>query len=388
VKILIGHNYYQQPGGEDIAFANEKNLLRRNGHEVVEYLDSNTRLNTMGRLDAAVQTLWSRHSYQAVKTLIRNSRPDIAHFHNTFLLLSPSVYDACSEMGVPVVQTLHNYRLVCPVALLHRKGQVCEACLGKKIAWPGVWHGCYHGSRTQTAVVASMLALQWMRKTWRDRVDVFIALTEFSRRKFIEGGLPAAKILVKPNFFHPDPGIMDSAGDFALFVGRLSPEKGILTLLQAWQQISNIPLRILGSGDLEPEVHSFVEENGSGNIHTSGLVSPSQVFTTMKKARFLVCPSECYENFAMVIVEAFAFGLPVIASRLGAMAEIISDGHTGILFAPGDPEDLAAKVNWSWNHPRELVAIGRKARREYESKYTSDIIYDSLMRIYAAAQKS
>jgi glycosyltransferase involved in cell wall biosynthesis len=382
VRILIGHNYYRQSGGEDAVFANEKSLLQRHGHEVIECCDNNLRLDTIGRLAAARQTIWSRPSYQAIKDLIRDSRPEIAHFHNTFLLLSPSVYDACQEMGVPVVQTLHNYRLLCPVALFYRKGKICETCLRKSFAWPGIYHACYRNSRVQSAVVATMLTLHRIRKTWRERVDMYIALTEFSRRKFIAGGLPAEKTIVKPNFINLDPGEKKTAGEFGLFVGRLAPEKGILTLLRAWHEIDNIPLHIVGTGELESKVHRMTEGLRKDTVKIHGQLTMNQVFTIMKKARFLIFPSECYENFALVIVEAFACGLPVIASRLGTMAEIIDDGRTGILFTPGDHQDLAVKVQQVWNHPQETRKIGRQARLEFEKKYTPEGNYKAVMDIY------
>jgi glycosyltransferase involved in cell wall biosynthesis len=382
VRILIGHNYYRQSGGEDAVFANEKSLLQRHGHEVIECCDNNLRLDTIGRLAAAHQTIWSRPSYQAIKDLIRDSRPEIAHFHNTFLLLSPSVYDACQEMGVPVVQTLHNYRLLCPVALFYRKGKICETCLRKSFAWPGIYHACYRNSRVQSAVVATMLTLHRIRKTWRERVDMYIALTEFSRRKFIAGGLPAEKTIVKPNFINLDPGEKKTAGEFGLFVGRLAPEKGILTLLRAWHEIDNIPLHIVGTGELESKVHRMTEGLRKDTVKIHGQLTMNQVFTIMKKARFLIFPSECFENFALVIVEAFACGLPVIASRLGTMAEIIDDGRTGILFTPGDHQDLAVKVQQVWNHPQETRKIGRQARLEFEKKYTPEGNYKAVMDIY------
>ena len=380
MRMLLLHNRYQHPGGEDNVFRAEADLLRRQGHEVVEFVEDNARLDGMSPLKAAVDAVWSREARRHIRRLIEENKPDVAHFHNTFLRISPAAYYTCREAGVPVVQTLHNYRLVCPGALLMRDGRVCEDCLGKVVPWPGVVHGCWRGLQMQTAVVAGMLTVHRLLRTWQEQVDVYIALTEFARRKFIEGGLPADRIVVKPNFVHPDPGGRGAPGRYALFVGRLSPEKGLGTLLKAWQSLKEIPLKVVGDGPLREQVQAFAA--GYGAVEVLGRRPHHEVIALMKGARCLVFPSECYENFPMSVAEAFACGVPVIASRLGAMAEIVEEGRSGLLFEPGDAEDLAAKMEWAWAHPRELAEMGREARREYEEKYTAERNYERLMAIY------
>lgn len=403
MKILLIHNHYTQPGGEDAVFEAEKSLLERMGHEVVEFVEDNRRLNGVNPFKVAVDAVWSRESYIKIKELIREKRPDVAHFHNTFLRISPAAYYACKEEGVPVVQTLHNYRLICPGALLMRDGRVCEDCVGKAVAWPGVVHGCWRGSGAQTAVVSSMLTFHRLLKTWQEKVDLYIALTEFARKKFIQGGLPGEKIVVKPNFIASDElGVMSdelrvmsdevklityhpsliTQQSYVLFVGRLSPEKGIQTLLRAWKGLKRVPLKVLGDGPLWKEVEDFIEKEGLSYVEILGHRPRDEVFRLMKEAGVLVFPSECYENFPMAIAEAFACGLPVLASRLGAMEEIVEDGRTGLLFEPGNAEDLAEKVAWAWEHPKELEEMGREARREYEAKYTAERNYEMLMEIY------
>lgn len=383
VKVLVAHNFYQQPGGEDVVFRAETDLLRSGGHEVIEFVEDNTRLDGMNPLKAVVDAVWSREAKRRIRRLIEEKKPDVAHFHNTFLRISPAAYYACKETGVPVVQTLHNYRLVCPGALLMRNGRVCEDCLGKAVPWPGVVHGCWRGSQMQTAVVAGMLTAHRLLKTWQEQVDVYIALTEFARRKFIGGGLPADKIVVKPNFVAPDPGEREAPGRYALFVGRLSPEKGLGTLVKAWQSLKEIPLKVAGDGPLWEQVQAFAA--GCGSMEVLGMRPHDEVIALLKGACFLVFPSELYETFGMVIAEAFACGVPVIASRLGAMAEIMEDGRTGLLFEPGNAEDLAEKVTWAWAHPREMEEMGKEARREYEAKYTAERNYEMLMEIYRKA---
>jgi glycosyltransferase involved in cell wall biosynthesis len=410
MKILLIHNHYTQPGGEDAVFEAEKSLLERMGHEVVEFVEYNRRLNGVNPFKAAVDAVWSRESYRKIRQLIRETRPDVAHFHNTFLRISPAAYYACREEGVPVVQTLHNYRLICPGALLMRDERVCEDCVGKAVAWPGVAHGCWRGSRAHTAVVASMLTFHRLLKTWHEKVDLYIALTEFARQKFIQGGLPGEKIVVKPNFIASDElGVMskelrvmsDELGvrsdevklityhpslitqqSYVLFVGRLSLEKGVMTLLRAWKKLKGVPLKIVGDGSLMEEVQGFVRREGLKEVEVLGRRPREEVFRLMREARVLVFPSEWYEGFPMTITEAFACGLPVIASGQGAMAEIVEDGRTGLHFEPGNPEDLAEKVAWAWEHPKELEEMGREARREYEAKYTAERNYEMIMEIY------
>jgi len=387
MKILLVHNHYIQPGGEDAVFEAEVSLLRKNRHKVSIFIEDNSKLKKINPLKVAIETIWSKNSLTEIQKLIKKEKPNVVHFHNTFLRISPAAYYACKEAGVPVVQTLHNYRLICPGALLFRKGRVCEQCVGKAIPWPGVLHGCWRNSRAGTALVTTMLVVHRLLKTWTEKVDIYIALTEFARKKFIEGGLPAEKIMVKPNFVEPDPGAKDyKIGDYVLFVGRLSQEKGLFTLLKAWKLVKNIPLKIVGDGPLRESLENFVNcANLNKKVEFLGRCSRKEVIQLMHKAQFLVFSSEWYECFPMTIAEAFACGLPVVVSRLGAMAEIVENGCTGLHFNAGDTEDLAAKVEWAWTHPQEMAEMGREARREYEAKYTAERNYEMLMEIYRKA---
>jgi glycosyltransferase involved in cell wall biosynthesis len=388
VKILVVHNAYQQRGGEDSVVRAEARLLGMNGHAVVRYERHNDELRgrgALGEIGAAVGTVWSLRSFREVRELIGKERPDVAHFHNTFPLISPSAYYACARSGVPVVQTLHNYRLWCPAAKFLRDGKVCEACLGRN-AWPGVVHACYRGSRSATAAAAAMLAVHRRMGSWQTKVDAYIALSEFARRKFIEGGLPAERIVVKPNFVAGDLEPKTQPGSYALFVGRLSEEKGPQLLLSAWRSMpTKVPLRIVGDGPLLETLSRQVRASLLAEIELAGQRTPDEVRALMHGARFLVFPSVWYEGFPMTIAEAFAGGLPVIATRLGSMAEIVQDGVTGLHVEPGNAADLAAKVAWAWNHPEDLARMGRAARAEYEAKYQPSTNYDMLMDIYRRA---
>jgi glycosyltransferase involved in cell wall biosynthesis len=389
VKILIAHNFYQQRGGEDGVMERESGILLSNGHEILNYFRRNNEIqdySLLQKIRLASETVWAPDTYGSLRRILRDERPAIAHFHNTFPLISPAAYYACAEAGVPVVQTLHNYRLLCPSATLMRDGKVCEACLGRSVPWPGVVHACYRDSRPVTAAVAAMLAVHRTMGTWREKVDVYVALTEFARKKFVESGLPAERIVVKPNFVAHDPGKKRRKAEYALYLGRLSEEKGPLVLLEAWLRLGGqIPLRIAGDGPLKEKLGREIWAGRLYGVELLGQVGSKEIPGLLQGARFLVLPSVCYENFPMTIAEAFACGVPVIASRLGSMAEIVADGKTGLHFAAGDEADLAAKVEWAWAHSEEMEEMGRASRREFEEKYTSEANYKRMMEIYAMA---
>jgi glycosyltransferase involved in cell wall biosynthesis len=388
MKILLVHNRYVHEGGEDMVFATSTDLLRHFGHEVVRYTDDNRRISGIGRWRMAVKTHWSAGSVERLTRLFRRETPAVAHFHNTFPLISPSAYYACRSAGIPVVQTLHNYRLVCAGSLLLRNGRLCEDCLRKILPWPGILHACYRGSRSQSAAVASMLVFHRLLGTWNLQVDMFIAPSAFTARELIKGGLPEGRIAVMPNFVHPDPGLGECAGGYALFVGRLSEEKGIAVLLGAWRGLNDIPLVMVGEGPLMDRVRGFARSRPEGEIRLHGRCSRKEVFGLMKGARMLVFPSPCPEVFSMVIAEAFACGLTVVAPDAGAAAEIVENLRTGLLFRSGEPKDLADKVAWLWSHPGEARRMGREARAEFEAKYTAERNYPLLMDIYSRAMKN
>ncbi len=306
---------------------------------------------------------------------------ELCHFHNTFPLISPSAYYASQQLHVPVVQTLHNYRLICPGSLLMRDGRICEDCVGRKIVWPGAIHKCYRNSYSASTVSATAFSLHNLLGTWGKRVDRYIALTEFARRKFIQGGLPAEKVVVKGNFIDPDPGAGSGERGHALFVGRLSPEKGVTTLLDAWNRPGvRVPLRIAGGGPLADLVKETALSNS--NVQWLGEIGRAKVLEEMQSARVLICPSTWYEGFPLIIVEAFATGLPVIASDLGSMPELIRPGHTGLLFQPGNAEELGVKVQWAFEHADRIREMRVNARQAYEARYTAEKNYLSLMSIY------
>lgn len=384
MKVLACHNYYQQPGGEDQSFAQETDLLEARGHEVTRYTVHNDAIDGMSGWSVARRTFWNRECYAEVRELIRSERPDILHCTNTFPLISSAVYYAAHREGVAVVQSLRNYRMICPAAYLLRDGRICEDCLGKAVPWPAIAHGCYRDSRAASAVVAGMLTFHRTRKTWQRAVDIFYALTEFGRQKFIEGGLPAQKVAVKPNFLSPDPGPGAGQGGYAAFVGRLSPEKGVDTLLDAWQQLpAALPLRIAGDGPMADRVRAAADQDD--RIEWLGRLSPDDVSALLADADFLVLPSLWYEGLPRTILEAYARGTPVLASRLGAMVECVVENHTGRLFPAGDAAALASAVQQLMTDRGALMPMRAAARREFETKYSADRNYEMLMGIYERA---
>lgn len=387
MRILSIHNSYQIRGGEDESREAEQRLLREMGHLVEVYEENNDRVAALGQANMALRTVWSTEAYKTVKQRLTESTYDGVHVQNFFPLISPSVYYAAKAKGVPVVQTLRNYRLLCPNALFFREGNVCEDCLGKFVPLPAVLHGCYRDSRAATAATATMLTLHRILRTWMTMVDVYIALTQFAREKFIQAGFPAEKIVVKPNFVHPDPGLGTGGGGYALYVGRLSVEKGIDTLLAAWERLEGrVPLKIVGDGPLASQVVEAAAR--LPQVEWLGRRPMAEVYDLMGEAMVLVFPSKWYETFGRVAVEAFAKGTPAIAANIGAIAEVIEHGRTGLHFHPGDPEDLAAKVEWVLGHPDALAQMRREARAEFEARYTAEENYRRLMEIYALARSS
>jgi glycosyltransferase involved in cell wall biosynthesis len=388
MNVLIIHNTYQQPGGEDVVVAQESKLLEQNGHRVTQYVRSNHEIDGLSfaqRVGLIGRIISANDSKLAVRGLLRDLKPDLVHVHNTFAMVSPSVYEACHQEDVPVVQTLHNYRLLCPAATFYREGKNCHECITHGL-FSSVRHACYRDSRLMSGAIALMLKTHRSRQTWSRQIDAYIALSQFARNKFVQFGMPANKIYIKPNFVEPDPDERSDSGEYALFVGRLSPEKGASTLLKAWHHLpSRIPLVIAGDG---PERQMLEEEVATKRLHSirfAGQLRRGEVYELMKKAAFIVVPSVWEEPFGLIIAEAFACGTPVIGASIGAIPEMVEDQVTGLTFAPGDSVELAKKVEWAWGHLPQMAVMGRAARRVYESRYTASANYQLLMQIYASA---
>jgi glycosyltransferase involved in cell wall biosynthesis len=388
MKIVLVHNLYQQPGGEDIVFDNEKRLLEQAGHEVIPYVRSNMELqdySIVDRIAIAPRMIWSTRSFSEFAAILENEHPDVVHVHNTFMLISPSIYSACWQHGVPVVQTLHNFRLLCPAASFYRDGKICSECVDRSLL-QSIRHGCYRNSRVATAGVALMLALHRTLRTWCKSITRFITLTEFARRRFIEAGLPQDLFVVKPNFVDHDPQERSGPGEYAIYVGRFIENKGLGTLLKAWAHLPRqYSLHIVGDGPERGALEAQARAHGHPGIRFRGRLSHTEAIEAVKGARFSIVPSTWYEGLPMCILEAFACGTPVLCSRIGGLPEIVEDHVTGLHFTPGDERDLASKVEWAYSHPEEVVRMGHAARRKYETDYTAERNYSLLLRIYEQA---
>jgi glycosyltransferase involved in cell wall biosynthesis len=292
--ILAVHNSYQQPGGEDEVFRQETRLLEQHGHRVIRYQAHNHDVNGKGRIELLAKTVFNSEVYRQVRSLIERTRPDVMHVHNTFPLLSPAVYYAAKDQAVPVVQTLHNYRLLCPTGLLFREGHVCESCLGRLSLAPAIARGCYRDSRPATAAASAMLLLHRGLNTYKDLVTSYIALSELVRSKCVAAGLPSHKVFLKPNCLDPDPGVGEGGGEFCLFVGRLSNEKGISPLLDAWTRFRPpLDLEIVGDGELAQNVAHAVDR--CPRIRWQGRLQKPQVYERLRRAAAVIVPSIWYE---------------------------------------------------------------------------------------------
>jgi glycosyltransferase involved in cell wall biosynthesis len=386
MRILMLHNRYLVPGGEDQSTAAEVALLREVGCSVDLLEHDNREIEHLSRARVAQRTIWSQQSFREVFQRLHSADYDVLHVQNFFPLWSPSVYYAAAKAGVPVVQTLRNYRLMCVNSLFFRDGHPCEDCLGRIVPWPGVLHACYRQSRAGSTVVAGMITAHRLLRTWQTKVNVYITLTAFAREKFIAGGLPAEKIMIKPNFVHPAPRIGYGGGGYALFAGRLSSEKGIGTLLDAWRPSNCVlPLKIVGDGPDSAMVAAAA--TSSSKIEYLGRKSAEELMEFMRGAEFLVFPSECYENMPRTIVEALAVGTPVLASKIGAGISMVEPDKTGFHFKAGDAGDLRRVAEWCSRSLDTVRALRSQARSEYALKYSGPANAQAMLEIYRYACK-
>ncbi|WP_226893575.1 glycosyltransferase [Nisaea sediminum] len=370
MRILFAHCRYQQAGGEDRVVEAEMAALRDAGHEVALLERDNASIRSPW--DAA-RTAWQLPGTEALrhelKAEIAAAGPDIIHAHNIFPLITASLYDAAGDLGIPVVQTLHNYRNICASALLMRDGRICEDCVGAN-PYRAVLHRCYRNSYPGSLALARMIDVHRRRGTWHHAVGRFIALTDFSRGRFVAGGFPAGRIAVIGNSpgaaFAPAPASGPREG--ALYIGRLSEEKGIAALLKIWRR-DWPPLRVIGDGPDRPVLDAAVRE---GRAVALGTLGPEEIAAEMRHAALSVLPSRCYENFPMTLAEAFASGLPVAASRIGALGELVEDGRTGRVFDPFDPAEMESVIAETLSDPARLRDWGAQARQSYETRFTAE----------------
>lgn len=392
MNIILAHNYYgsSAPSGENKVFEAEGELLRQRGHTVYELTRHSDKIRSQGvwgTIHGGFSTPWNFFSKRTVENLIEQVAPDVFHVHNSFPLLSPSVFYGAKNTKTPTVLTLHNFRIYCAAGMLLRGDRPCKECLDKRIVSPALRHKCYRGSLAATIPMAAMIWLHRMLRTWELQVDSFIALTEFQKEIFSAAGLPRERIFVKPHFYpnSPDPLPWRDREAKVVFIGRLGFEKGCHILLEAWRRwgLDAPHLEVIGDGPERLKLESFVRETSlNKKVTFRGQLSFEEVKGSLRKAWLLVVPSICYETFGKVILEAYAFGVPVIASKLGSLPCLVNEGITGALFDPGNPNDLLDKVENAWVTPNRLSAWGAAARRDFDLKFTAAVNYKLLMQIY------
>jgi glycosyltransferase involved in cell wall biosynthesis len=397
VKILLVHSFYGStaPSGENSAYRAEADLLQSRGHSVIEFnrhSDEILQQGIYGTLKGAVSAVWNPFSLHALKRKLRETKPDIVHVHNTFPLLSPSVLYAPREQNIPTVMTMHNYRIGCSAGTAVRKDQACTLCLDKKSVIPALRYGCYRESRIATLPVSVMIAFHNAKKTWRNNVDAFITLTDFQRETMVRFGIPTESLFVKPHFLEhpPQPIPWKERDNKAIFVGRLYAAKGIHVLLEAWKRMGKgAPhLEVVGDGPMRAQlVRSTQESEASDSVSFLGNVSREEAMDRISRAKLLIVPSLCLEGFPMVVQEAFALGVPVAASKIGSLPNLITENKTGKLFIPGDAGDILSCVRELLADDTKLRILSENARHEFDEKYTAEKNYSTLMTIYKAAAK-
>jgi glycosyltransferase involved in cell wall biosynthesis len=387
MKILLVHNSHRSgsSSGDDIVFKKESNLLEQYGNKVIKINPSNDefdRESALKKLSTILQVPWSFKFYKKVKQVLVEDKLDIIHIHNYFPFISPSVFYAADSFGIPIIQTLHDFRYLCPMAFLMRSGKICDECKDGAF-FRSVKYGCFKGSKLQSIPLAFMLKLHWYLKTFKRKIDGYICLTKSQRKIYVNAGFDEKKLYIKPNFVD-DTFEQDKYkyGDYAVFIGRLGEEKGVRILIGAWRDLSDIPLKIVGDGPDTDKFKSLTSDFNIKNIDFLGYKPYLECRKILNNARFLIMPSIWYETFGLTIIEAFSHCKPVIASNLGAMADLVKDRETGLLFTPMNSNELAKKVKWLWNNESECRRMGINARKEYEEKYTPEKNYEMLINIY------
>jgi glycosyltransferase involved in cell wall biosynthesis len=387
MKILLVHNYYQQHGGERVAVENQVALLREWGHEVIVYARDSSRILDYGTIEKILffpRTVFPRRTLREIKAVVRDRRPDVAHVHNVLPLISPLAYWALHDTGVPIVQTVHNFRFLCPNGLFYTQGEICERCkYGTTL--PAVRRRCYRESYSLSALYAFTIGLYRRRGTFQ-LIDRFIALTEFTAQKLVESGLAEQdKIVVLGNFLPnplPVPGSFEERESYVVYLGRLSPEKGVDVLLDAMVDLPGLELRIVGDGPQMERLQAIKREKSLSQAKFLGRVVGEEKWCLLRRARGTVVPSACYETFNLSALESLAVGTPVLVSNLGSLSYIVEDGKDGLLFCPGDSQDLRRKLAWLVEHPEAASTMGQHGRQVVEKQYSAEAHYERLMAVY------
>ena len=389
MKVLLIHSFFQNFNGEDALALAAKKLLEDHGHECIFYTQDNSETNNYTWQQKARFPLETIHSKRTVRDIkkIAQDNIDVAYIHNIYPLISPSVYFTLRELEIPIVQIIHNYRFLCPNGYFFINGKPCEKCK------TGAFHNavrqrCYRNSYVFSSLYAFMI-WRLRRSGIIDQIDAVICNTDFMRQKFIEAGISDKNIYIKPNFIETDhiesrPG----SGDYVLYLGRLSEEKGLRPLLEVFEQLRDIPLKIAGTGPLDTELRQYVEQKKMHHVEFLGFLSGAEKAQALENSLFTVVPSIWYDNFPVSLLEAYAAGKPVLASNSGCFPHIVEEGRSGLLFERGNSAALAEKIRWLYQHPNELTTMGRYARQLVETRYSPEATYQTLLAIFNQVRNS
>ncbi len=388
MKVLVIHCRYRQPAGEAAAVRAHIDLLRQHGHEVILYTRDNREIDQSGIGRKAViglETVCSKRTVREIEALVERERPDVAHVHNVFPLISPSAYTAPARAGVPVIQTVHNFRFLCPNGLFYTHGRICERCKHGNVLHAMRWR-CYRNSSTLSALYALTIGLHRWLGTFRT-IERFIALTPFTAQKLVEGGIATEdRIRVLGHFLPsplPEPGSPARPAPRIVFLGRLACEKGVDVLVDAMSDLPDVALTVLGDGPLEQSLQATCRDTGLRNVEFLGYVGGEEKWRHLRGAAASVVPSVWYETFCLAAVESLAMGTPVVASNLGSLPYVVEDGKSGLLFEPGDSLDLRRKLRWLLENPGQAAAMGRFGRQTVETRYSAEAHYRGLMALYS-----
>jgi len=388
MNILLVFNFYEYTGGEDIYFLSLAKLLKREGHQVYTYTKNSKDINSnlLAKADMAIGMFYNRQVVRELSQVIEIFKPDVVHFHNIYPLITPIAYQVCKKYDIPIVQTIHNYKLICPKGSLFRNHNICEICINKKFSYPAIYYGCYHNSYLASLIFSSSFLNHRLRKSF-DHVNTLIFPTKFTRDYYLHNlSIPDARIEVIPYFTTVESlkSKYSQKKDYFLYVGRFFEEKGILPLLELFSSVPFLKLVVIGEGPLESAVLKF---NKYKNILIQRYLSQDKIFNYMRKALFTIIPSLWYEVLPMVLIESFANGTAVIAPRFGSFKELMKDEKTGIFFENNNFKQLKSKIMNIIRNKTLIKQMGVSAREEYKKKYTVETHYANIMRVYNTLMK-
>ena len=382
----MAHNFYQTPGGEDESYRTESRLLESGGHEIIRYEKNNDEIKHENKIVTAKNTIWNQNTYRELELILSNNNIEIAHFQNTFPIISPSAYYACQRRKIPVIQALRNYRITCINGMLQRNNLPCQDCVGSVFPLSGVVHRCYRDSIAASIVAATALSMHKIIGTYDQKVDVYIAISDYVKRVYVEAGIAPEKIFVKPNTVIPYKPHEKNRDNTFVYVGRLIPEKGIDKLLKEWSNMElDYELIVVGGGDYLKKYKN--EFSAIKSIRFVGQLSRQQAEEYLSMAVATIVPSMWAEPFGRVVIESYAVGTPVIASNIGALPELIQDGETGMLFEPFEDGSISSKIYEFVSMRHKWTQMRERCLESYENFYSSQSNLEILEEIYKHAKR-